>query len=85
MTCLKDAGFLTAANKKELEDSKANLEKPKQKLRNLIKDAEKQRKRRAEKKQIVSSLADKSPESVAKLGKFMNPSSGTSRFAPSNY
>ena len=48
----------------------------KQKLRNLISDSQKQRQGRAEKKQMIAELADKSPTNAAKLRKFMNISPG---------
>ena len=44
----------------------------KQKLRNLISDSQKQRKRRAEKKQMIAGLAEENPTNAAKLRKFMN-------------
>ena len=48
-----------------------------QKLRNLINDSQKkQRKRCAEKKQMIAELADKSPTNAAKLRKFMDKSPG---------
>ena len=48
----------------------------KQNLRTLISDSQKQRKRRAKKKQMIAELADKSPTNAAKLQKFMNESPG---------
>ena len=44
----------------------------KQKLRNLISNSQKQRKRHAEKKQMIAELADKSPINSTKLRKFVN-------------
>ena len=48
----------------------------KQNLRTLISNSQKQRKRRAKKKQMIAELADKSPTNAAKLRKFMNESPG---------
>ena len=44
----------------------------KKKLRNVISDSQKQRKRCAGKKQMIAELADKSPTNAAKFRKFMN-------------
>ena len=76
MNLLRDSGFNTPANKSELEDSKIKLKLAKQKLGNLISDPEKERKRRAEKKQTTAELAGKCPTNAVKLKKFMNESSG---------
>ena len=48
----------------------------KQNLKNPISDLQKQEKCRAEKKQMIAELADKSPITAAKLRKFMNKSPG---------
>ena len=48
----------------------------KENLRTIISDSQKQRKRRAKKKQMIAELADKSPTNAAKLQKFMNESPG---------
>ena len=45
-------------------------------LKNLISDSQKQRKRRAEKKQIIAELADKIPTNAAKLWMFLDKSRG---------
>ena len=76
LNSLKDSGFNTPAKKSELEYSKIKLKLAKQKLGNLISDSEKQRKRRAEKKQTIAELAGKCPTNAAKLKKFMNESPG---------
>ena len=66
LTSLKDSGFTTPGNKKELEDSKNKLKVVSQKLSNLISDSQKQRKRSAEKKQIIAELGGKSPTNYQK-------------------
>ena len=52
LTSLKDSGFTTPKNKKELEDSKNKLNLAKEKLKNLISDSQKQQNCRSEKKQM---------------------------------
>ena len=77
LTSLKHSDFTTSENKKELEDSIKKIKGGEAKLRNLISDSQKQRKRRAEKKQVISELADsKIPANTAKLRKLMNKSPG---------
>ena len=73
---LKDSGFTISKNKKGLEDYKNKLKVVKQKLRNLISNSQKQRKRHAVKKQMIAELADKSPVNSAKLRKFVNKLQG---------
>ena len=75
LTSLKDSGFTTSENRKELGDSKNKLKMVKQKHRNLRCDSQKQRRRRAKKKRMIAELADKSPTNAAKLRKFVNKSS----------
>ena len=53
----KSSGFTTAKNMKQLNMARLELKQPEAKLRYLISDSEKQKKRRAEKKALLMQFA----------------------------
>ena len=59
-----------------MKDSRDELKKAQQKLKSLIADPKKHRKRRAEKKQVITELASQSITNASKLRKFMHSSAG---------
>ena len=73
---LKESGLATVGNISHLKDSRDELKKAQQKLKSLIADAKKHRKRRAEKKQVITELASQSITNASKLRTFMHSSAG---------
>ena len=71
---LKESGLATVENTSHLKDSRDELKKAQQKLKSLIADVKKHRKRRAEKKQVITELASQSITNASKLRKFMHSS-----------
>ena len=76
LTALKESGFATTENVNHLKEARNQLKEKNQKLKILISDAQRQRKRRAEKKKIISELSNQSTSNASKLKKFTHPSSG---------
>ena len=90
LSSLKEPGFATTENIKHLNDCQDRLEQAKQRLKALVSDAEKQRKRRAVtdvndvqrkkrravKKKLVSELASLSTANASKVRKFIHSTSG---------
>ena len=76
LTALKESGFATTENVNHLKEARNQLKEKNQKLKTLISDAQRQRKRRAEKKKIISELFNQSTSNASKLKKFTHTSSG---------
>ena len=73
---LKDSGFATDENLKDLNKARVDLKQAKKKLQHLLKDAEGQKKRRAEKKKLILQLASESEVNSKKLRKFNHENTG---------
>ena len=71
---VKSSGFATAENIKQLNMARLELKQSEAKLRYLISDAEKQKKRRAEKKALVMQFAGQSESNAAKVRRFTHSS-----------
>ena len=76
LTALKEYGFATTENVNHLKEARNQLKEKNQKLKTLISDAQRQRKRRAEKKKIISELSNQSTSNASKLKKFTHTSPG---------
>ena len=73
---LKNLGISTAENNRQLIESKQMLKINEQKIKNLIADSVRQRKRRAEKSAALKDLASQSKDASKKLKKFTHHSVG---------
>ena len=73
---LKSSGFATAENIKQLNMARLELKQSEAKLRYLISDAEKQKKRSAEKKALVMQFAGQNESNAAEVRKFTHSSPG---------
>ena len=76
MTSLKESGLAATESVKHLKEARDQLIEKKQKLKALISDAQRQRKRRAEKKKVISEVSNQSTSNASKLRKFTHASSG---------
>ena len=76
LTSLKESGLTTTENVKHLGEARDQLKEKKQKLKALISDAQRQQKRRAEKKKVISEVSNQSTSNASKLRKFTQASSG---------
>ena len=73
---LKSSGFETAENIKQLDMARLELKQSEAKLRYLISDAEKQEKRRAEKKALLMQFTGQNESNAAEVRKFTHSSPG---------
>ena len=76
LTSLKESGLATTENVKHLTEALDQLKEKKQKLKALISDAQRQRKRRAEGKKIISEISNQSTSNASKLRESTHASSG---------
>jgi hypothetical protein len=72
LQALKDCGLATAENVRHLEDSKISVHESEQKLCRMVKDAERQKRRRSDLKSILTDMA---PDN-AKIRKFVRAKKG---------
>ena len=70
LVSLKESGFATDQNLKELNSAKKSLKLARKKLIHLVKDAESQKKRRCERRKAMLELTSVSKEATSKLRKF---------------
>ena len=75
LTSLKESRLATTENVKHLKEAWDQLKEKKQKLKALISDAQRQQKRRAEKKQVISEMSNQSTSNASKLRTFTHASS----------
>ena len=73
---LKESGFATDQNLKELNSARKSLKLARKKLIHLVKDDETQKKRRCEKRKTMLELRSVSKEATAKLRKFTHEKAG---------
>lgn len=73
---LNDLGLSTAENKKQLKESRSQLKEKERKLKLLINDSIRQRKRRAEKSTLLKEMVPQNEEAKRKLKKFTHDSPG---------
>ena len=73
---MKESGLAATESVKYLKEARDQLIEKKQKLKALISDAQRQRKRRAEKKKVISEVSNQSTSNASKLRKFTYASSG---------
>ena len=73
---LKSSGFATAQNIKQLNMARLELKQSEAKLRYLISDAEKQKKRHAEKKALLMEFAGQNKSNAGKVCEFTHSSPG---------
>ena len=73
---MKESGLAATESVKHLKEARDQLIEKKQKLKALISDAQRQRKRRAEKKKVISEVSNQSTSNASKLRKFTHASSG---------
>ena len=76
LTSLKESGLATTENVKHFKEARDQLKEKKQKLKALISDTQRQRKRRAEKKKVISEMSNQSNSNASKLRKFTHALSG---------
>ena len=73
---MKESGLATTENVKHLQEARDQLKEKKQKLKALISDAQRQRKRHAEKKKVISEVSNQSTSNASKLRKFTHAPPG---------
>ena len=73
---LKEAGLSNADNVKQLQAGRKTLKEKELKLKNLIADSVRQRKRRSEKSFLIKELSSESEQARIKLQKFNNEAAG---------
>ena len=73
---LKESGLSNSDNVKQLEADRKSLKEKELKLKNLIADSVRQRKRKSEKSALIKELSSESEQARIKLQKFNHEASG---------